>query len=179
MPPKAVQVIFGLIQTALYVDFAWVYYTRQRVKLRSGGVVDADDMRKSWLLRRIFGKHVDRSGEDGHGDDEESAPALGGFGGRGGRGVGGNTGNGRSAWGKRGISVSADDGTLGQEGQPFREEDDDDAEEGVMDIDAPDAKMKDPDELAKALDDEEDEAGGSSSISRVPTGVRGGDEWRD
>lgn len=140
--------------------------------------MDADDMRKSWLLRRIFGKHVDRSGGEG-GDDEESAPALGrGFGG--GRGSSGNGNAGRSAWGKRGISVSADDGTLGHEGQPFHEEDDDDAEEGVMDLDAPDAKMKDPDELAKALDEDEgDEAGGSSSTSRVPSGVRGGDEWRD
>lgn len=120
---------------------------------------------------------MDRSsggGGEGGADDEESAPALGGFGGRGDR----TAGNGRSAWGKRGISVSADDGTLGHEGQPFSEEDDD-AEEGVMDLDAPDAKMKDPDELAKALDDEDDEAGGSSSSSRVPSGVRGGDEWRD
>lgn len=179
VPPKAVQVIFGLIQTALYVDFAWVYYTRQRVKLRSGGVVDADDMRKSWLLRRIFGKHVDRDSEDGGrglGDDEESAPALGG-----GRRSG--AGGGRSAWGKRGISVSADDGVLGQEGQQLFG-DEDDEENGVMDVDAPDAKMKDPDELARALDDEDDEAaaGGSSSGaggSGVPTGVRGGDEWRD
>lgn len=167
--PKPVQVIFGLIQTALYVDFAWVYYTRQRVKLRSGGVVDADDMRKSWLLRRIFGKHVDRDAADGAGggdDDEESAPALGG---------GRNTRR-SSAWGKRGISVSADDGVLGQEGQPFSE---DDEENGVMDVDAPDAKMKDPDELARALEDEEDEAGGSSSSPGLPSGVRGGDEWRD
>lgn len=178
VPPKPVQVIFGLLQTALYVDFAWVYYTRQRVKLRSGGVVDADDMRKSWLLRRIFGKHVDREAAraDGAGrgdDDEEGAPALGGGGGR--RAGGG--GGGRSAWGKRGISVSADDGVLGQEGQPFME--DDDEENGVMDVDAPDAKMKDPDELARALDDDEEEAGGSSSGSGVPSGVRSGDEWRD
>lgn len=137
-------------------------------------------MRKSWLLRRIFGKHVDRDAhgrsEGGDGDDEESAPALG-RGGRNGNGIGGNGNTARSAWGKRGISVSADDGTLGHEGQPFSEEDDE--EEGVMDLDAPDAKMKDPDELARALDDEEDEAGAGSSSSRVPTGVRGGDEWRD
>lgn len=157
--PKPVQIIFGLIQTALYVDFAWVYYTRQRVKLRSGGVVDADDMRRSWLLRRIFGKHVDSqiSGND----DEESAPALG--------------GNGRapkrSAWGRRGISVSAD-----QDDAPFSEE-----EHGIVDADGesvdPDAKMKDPDELALALDDEDEEEAGSSS--RVPSGVSNGGEWRD
>lgn len=168
--PKPVQVIFGLIQTALYVDFAWVYYTRQRVKLRSGGLVDADDMRQSWLLRRIFGKHVDRDAAGGEGDDEESAPALGVGGGR-------NGAPRRSAWGKRGISVSADDGTLAGEGRPFSE---DDEENGVMDLDAPDAKMKDPDELARALDeDDEEEAGGSGSGSALPTGVRGGDEWRD
>ncbi|CAN8101124.1 unnamed protein product [Discula destructiva] len=182
-PPKAVQVIFGLLQTALYVDFAWVYYTRQRVKLRSGGVVDADDMRQSWLLRRIFGKHVDRDVAAAAADDEESAPALG--------RSNGSSSNGaprRSAWGKRGISVSADDGTLAGEGRPFSEEDDDE-ENGVMDLDAPDAKMKDPDELARALDeDDEDEAaaaaaaaaaGGNSSSSAVPHDVRGGDEWRD
>lgn len=179
--PKWVQVLFGLLQTALYVDFAWVYYTRQRVKLRSGGVVDADDMRQSWLLRRIFGKHVDRDaalaagGEDGN--DEESAPALGGRGG----GGGGGGGRGRSAWGKRGISVSADDGTLAGEGRAFsEEEEDDDAghENGVLDLDAPDAKMKDPDELARALDEDEDEEAGEGG-SAIPHDVRGGDEWRD
>ncbi|KAF3764472.1 putative ER lumen protein retaining receptor [Cryphonectria parasitica EP155] len=174
--PKPVKVIFGLLQTALYVDFAWVYYTRQRVKLRSGGVVDADDMRKSWLLRRIFGNHVDRDAAGGRAeDDEEGGPALGG-GGRGGR----NGNAGRGAWGKRGISVSADDGVLGGEGRPFMEDDEDEEEHGITDVDAPDAKMRDPDELAMALDDDEDETGGSSSsAAAVPSGVKGGDEWRD
>ncbi|KFY20712.1 hypothetical protein V493_07631, partial [Pseudogymnoascus sp. VKM F-4281 (FW-2241)] len=46
--PETVAVIFGVLQTLLYVDFAWVYYSRQRVKLRSGGIVDADDLSKSW-----------------------------------------------------------------------------------------------------------------------------------
>ncbi|KAK7743539.1 hypothetical protein SLS53_004073 [Cytospora paraplurivora] len=160
--PKAVQVIFGLLQTALYVDFAWVYYTRQRVKLRSGGLVDADDMRRSWLLRRIFGKHVDSQvGSEQH--DEEGAPAL-----------GNGRGQGRSAWGRRGISVSADDGLLGQDGAAFSEE-----EHGIVDggdVD-PDARMKDPDELALALDDEDEEGAGASS--RVPTGIHDGGEWRD
>ncbi|KAJ0108915.1 hypothetical protein J7T55_005458 [Diaporthe amygdali] len=165
--PKPVQIIFGLIQTALYVDFAWVYYTRQRVKLRSGGVVDADDMRRSWLLRRIFGKHVDTQGGRGGDDDEESAPAL-----------GNGRGPKRSAWGRRGISVSADDGVLGGDAEAFSEE-----EHGILGADGesvdPDAKMKDPDELALALDDDDDEGGGSSGSSRVPADVRGGDEWRD
>lgn len=171
LKPRAVQVIFGILQTAFYVDFAWVYYTRQRVKLRSGGVVDADDMRNSWLLRRIFGKHVDREGP-ADGDDEESAPALGG--GRGANGRGG-----RSAWGKRGISVSADDGVLGADGREGAFDDEEDEEHGITDVDAPDAKISDPDELAKALDDDEEEGAGESSSSSVPTGVRGGDEWRD
>ena len=49
-----------------------------------------------------------------------------------------------------------------------------------MDLDAPDAKMKDPDELARALDEEEEEeASGSSRGAGVPSGVRGGDEWDD
>lgn len=165
--PKPVQIIFGLIQTALYVDFAWVYYTRQRVKLRSGGVVDADDMRRSWLLRRIFGRHVESSGGRDVDDDEESAPAL-----------GDGRGPKRSAWGRRGISVSADDGVLDADGGRFSEE-----EHGILGADGesvdPDAKMKDPDELALALDDEDEEGGGSSGSSRVPADVRGGDEWRD
>ncbi|PSR77906.1 ER lumen protein retaining receptor-domain-containing protein [Coniella lustricola] len=178
-PPNMTKVIFGILQTALYLDFAWVYYTRQRVKLRAGGLVDADDMRKSWLLRRIFGNHVDRDSAAG-GDDEESRPALGGA---------GNGATRRGGWGKRGISVSADDGVLGSEGRPFME-DDDEEENGIADIDAPDAKMKDPDELASALDDEDDHdattAGGSGSSNgsgsgsaSVPHGVGGGAEWRD
>ncbi|KAK4094321.1 hypothetical protein Purlil1_926 [Purpureocillium lilacinum] len=154
--PNAVSVIFGIIQTALYVDFAWVYYTRQRVKLRGGGVVDADDMRRGWLLRRIFGKRVEQA------EDEESTPALGDEG----RG-------GRPKWGARGISVSADEGVLEADGHHR-----DDADLDTVD---PDAKMRDPDELARALDDDEDEAGASSSAPKktnVP-GIRSGDEWND
>src|SRR6266536_599278 len=50
-----VAVMFGIIQSVLYLDFAWVYWTRQRVKLRRGGVVDSDDLRKGWLVNRIIG----------------------------------------------------------------------------------------------------------------------------
>ncbi len=99
--------MFGTIQVLLYLDFAWVYYTRQRVKLRNGGIVDADDIRRGWLLNRIFGKHLDREG-----DDEESAPALGSNGNA--NGNGGSRAP-RAKWGARGISVSADDTTLEQE----------------------------------------------------------------
>jgi len=63
--------------------------------------------------------------------------------------------------------------------------DDDDEEHGVTGgLDA-DAKMRDPDELAKALDEDDEDATlpGSSSghtDARVtPSGVRSGDEWND
>lgn len=164
--PDAVSVIFGLIQTALYIDFAWVYYTRQRVKLRGGGVVDADDMRRGWLLRRIFGKRVENAEED---DDEESA--------RGPLGDPSDTrrGGARPKWGARGISVSADDGVLETE-RHNRERDELD---GGVD---PDAKMQDPDELAKALDDDDENTPlrpDHDEPNGAPSGTRAGDEWRD
>lgn len=92
--------IFGIIQTALYIDFAWVYYSRQRVKLRGGGVVDSDDLSKSFLVRRIIGKGSRADREDG---DEEDAPL--------GVAQENNTVRppGGTRWGARGISVSADD----------------------------------------------------------------------
>jgi hypothetical protein len=157
-PPDAIAVIFGIIQTALYVDFAWVYYTRQRVKLRGGGVVDADDLNRGWFLYRIFGKHAPAT-------DEEN---------------GRDAGGGRARWGSRGISVSADDGVLDTE------RDNRDHHEGLDAAVDPDARMHDPDELAKALDDDDDDeedtplrAGQSSSQARTPAGIRSGDEWND
>ncbi|KAI1328884.1 ER lumen protein retaining receptor-domain-containing protein [Xylariaceae sp. FL0255] len=164
--PNAVSVIFGIIQTALYVDFFWVYYTRQRVKLRYGGIVDADDIRRGWLLQRIFGNKRFQQSVD---DDEESAPALG-------REENGNQR--RSKWGARGISISADDTTLEQE--PLRGEEDEFS--GSVD---PDAKMKDPDELARALDDDDDDDLGASSSSssnvhkNAPAGINDENEWRE
>ena len=94
-----ISVIFGVIQTALYVDFAWVYYTRQRVKLRGGGVVDADDLNKSFLVRRIIGRGSRADQEE---NDDGDGEAQGGQ---------QNDAIGQSArkWGARGISVSADD----------------------------------------------------------------------
>ncbi|KAG6223410.1 hypothetical protein E4U26_004560 [Claviceps purpurea] len=169
--PDAVAVMFGCIQTALYVDFAWVYYTRQRVKLRGGGIVDADDLRRGWLLSRIFGKKF-----ESHDADEESAPALGDDSHDARRPA-------RHGWGARGISVSADEHDF-DEG-PHHDEDG--LEEGVD----PDARMQDPDELAKALDDDDEgiptASVGVSSTSTskpakedsVPSGIRSGDEWRD
>src|SRR2546423_14114442 len=49
-----IAVIFGVIHTAFYIDFAWVYWTRQRVKLRGGGVVDSEDLRKGWLINKVI-----------------------------------------------------------------------------------------------------------------------------
>ncbi|EJT74471.1 ER lumen protein retaining receptor [Gaeumannomyces tritici R3-111a-1] len=165
-PPNAVSVIFGIVQVALYVDFAWVYYGRQRVKLRNGGVVDSDDLNRGWLLNRIFGnKHVREE------DDEESAPALGGQNGL-------HTPRAsRAKWGARGISVSADDTTLEHD----RERSDGDHNvDGSVD---PDAKMKDPDELALALDEDDDEgiptAGSSSGNRGEPDSEIRNDEWKD
>lgn len=168
--PNAVSVIFGIIQTALYFDFFWVYYTRQRVKLRYGGIVDADDIRRGWLLNRIFGnKHFENNEED-----EESAPALGGD-------ENANASSQRrSKWGARGISISADDTT-------FEQEHHHDLNDGISGAIDPDAKMKDPDELARALDDDDEDddddngaASGSHSNAKknVPPGVNDENEWR-
>lgn len=159
--PNAVSVIFGIVQTVLYIDFAWVYYTRQRVKLRNGGIVDADDLSRGWFLHRIF-KRDTHAGTD----DEESAPALGGS---------ENRRKNRPKWGARGISVSADEGVLDADHTGRRQLDDD--LESTID---PDAKMKDPDELAKALDDEDDGAGPSRNAGEsAPSGISNGQEWRE
>lgn len=91
-------VLFGIIQTTFYVDFAWVYWTRQRVKLRNGGIVDSDDLRRGFLVSRVLGR-VDSSIDDEEraridgGSDNSSAP------------VPRKTGH----WGARGISVSANE----------------------------------------------------------------------
>lgn len=207
-PPNPVSVIFGIVQTALYVDFAWVYWTRQRVKLRDGGIVDADDMRRGWLLRRIFGARGTQPGDDdGLGadgeEDEESAPALGRRapgagrggargGGRGGFGNGaGANGNGSgskaadkkpSRWGARGISVSADEGVLAADAAMGAHEEgvlggDDEATSGAG-VD-PDARMKDPDELARALVEDYDEDDDPLPAAAALSGVENGNEWRD
>ncbi len=91
-------VLFGVIQTAFYVDFAWVYWTRQRVKLRNGGIVDSDDLSRGFLVSRVLGQvdsgmdDEERGGIDGS-SDNPSAPAP----------------IKRGNWGARGVSVSADE----------------------------------------------------------------------
>ncbi|KAH8700360.1 ER lumen protein retaining receptor-domain-containing protein [Talaromyces proteolyticus] len=89
--------VFGVVQTLLYVDFAWVYYTRQRVKLRRGGIVDSEDLRKSWFIGKILNSRAVHS----HGPEEEEEPLD--------PEAAGNGGTSNSRWGARGISVSADE----------------------------------------------------------------------
>lgn len=61
--------IFGLVQTALYLDFAWVYWTRQRVKLRGGSIVDEADLGKGWLVRRFVGGRGGSGEQNGDGEN--------------------------------------------------------------------------------------------------------------
>lgn len=88
--------VWGSIQTAMMIDFAWVYWTRQRVKLRHGGVVDSDDLGRGWLV----GRFINRKSLD-FDYDEEAAPAR------------TNAPQPKNKWGRRGISVSADEGIVG------------------------------------------------------------------
>lgn len=101
MKPDPVAVIFGVVQTAFYIDFAWVYYTRQRVKLRNGGVVDSDDLSRGWLMSKVLGRGAPDM------DEEDRVATNDGYQAQTARHVGS-----RSGWGARGISVSADEGIL-------------------------------------------------------------------
>jgi ER lumen protein retaining receptor len=100
---EPVAFIFGVIQTLLYVDFAWVYYSRQRVKLRGGGVVDSDDLSKSFLVRRFLGgnRRSEDNNENITAEDEALADQESGT-------IRPSAQRGGSNWGARGISVSAD-----------------------------------------------------------------------
>lgn len=146
--------VWGTIQTALIIDFAWVYWTRQRVKLRRGGVVDSEDLSRGWLVGRFVG----RKSVDFDFDDEEAATNR------------EQDGRPKNQWGRRGISVSAD--------------------EGVHDRDAPRRKSPgnghaDPESqpLADpaAFEDESDDEAPPPPAPSITheSGVRGGDEWND
>ncbi|KAF1825541.1 uncharacterized protein K489DRAFT_378082 [Dissoconium aciculare CBS 342.82] len=107
-PELPTSIVFGIIQTALYLDFAWVYYSRQRVKLRGGGLVDSEDLSKSFIVNRFIGRR-NRTGDNStdHDDLDDDAALE-------------NQENGvirpsGRSWGPRGISVSADDDTLATE----------------------------------------------------------------
>lgn len=106
-----ISVIFGIIQTLFYIDFAWVYWTRQRVKLRGGGVVDGDDLSKSYLVRRFIGRQSTSNDDDIA--DEDAGLA--------GQESGGVRPRGGRNWGARGLSVSADDTLVEHHGHADRD----------------------------------------------------------
>ncbi|KAB8360597.1 hypothetical protein FH972_024335 [Carpinus fangiana] len=154
-----ISVIFGLIQTALYVDFGWVYWTRQRVKLRGGAVVDSDDLSKGWLVKRLIG---DRGR---HTDDEEHAAAGTAPGGR---------------WGARGISVSADDGVHdvhAGEGLTDPEQFEDGDGDGDSDSGKPAPPAKSP--SSKSSRDQPYADQESGVVDTASSGISNGSEWRD
>ncbi|KAL6714119.1 hypothetical protein ACLMJK_008613 [Lecanora helva] len=95
-------VLFGIIQTAFYVDFAWVYWSRQRVKLRNGGIVDSDDLSRGFLVSRVLGRGDSNL-------DEEERLGTSSAGHEGTESAARKAGN----WGPRGISVSANGDGMG------------------------------------------------------------------
>lgn len=140
---------FGVVQTALYFDFAWVYWTRQRVKLRGGGVVDGEDISRGWLVSKILGSKnldegdVDAEEREGLARQEEGGATL-------------PTPKHAKGWGPRGISVSADEG-VHENGHAAR------------------GDMTDPAAFEDDLDDDAEE----HAIKPAAAGISGGEEWRD
>ncbi|KAI9892551.1 MAG: ER lumen protein-retaining receptor 3 [Vezdaea aestivalis] len=150
---RIITMVFGIIQTAFYIDFAWVYWSRQRVKLRGGGVVDDDDLRKSWVLRRVLGDR-DSSGDAERGAAGES-----------------QSGSAQGRWGARGISVSADEDLDDRKAIVAKG---DKANKSQND---PHAR---PGELAGILEnDESDDEDGILPEVGNPSVTAGADEWRD
>lgn len=145
--PEAIAVIFGVIQTALYVDFAWVYWTRQRVKLRGGGVVDSDDLRKGFLVHRALDHTGGReSVEDPEAQDQQAAAAA----------ADGQRQPSNNRWGARGVSIAADD-TLdnhhhGKNGKGTAVNGSAGEATGMFEDDSDDDFMHDHDDDAPALD---------------------------
>lgn len=133
------------------VDFAWVYWTRQRVKLRHGGVVDSDDLGRGWLVGRFVGrKSLDFD------FDEEAAS-----------GRSHDAVQPKNKWGRRGISVSADDDV---EGAPKRK--------GPTsgNVDSESQPLADPAAFEDESDDDAPPPAAGSSTTGHESGVRG-DEW--
>lgn len=99
-------VVFGVLQTILYVEFAWIYWRRQRVKIRdNGAILDGEDFIAGGLILRWIGKLGGKSGE---------------------RTTGGGW-RGRGAGGGGGISVSADE-EADLVGEEFGDSDEDEDE---------------------------------------------------
>ncbi|KAL6253105.1 hypothetical protein RBB50_000826 [Rhinocladiella similis] len=156
--PDAISVIFGIVQTAFYVDFAWVYWTRQRVKLRGGGVVDAEDLRKGWLVNRVF-----KQGQEPTEEDEAEA---------GNREPNGNAQPKVNRWGPRGISISADD-TLHEHDKGKRAVNNGDTEADPML--APGSFQPDPESFEFADDDDDDAPQLDEPGNKV---LNSDEEWR-
>jgi len=148
------QFTFGVIQTAFYFDFAWVYWTRQRVKLRGGGVVDGEDLSRGWLVSRIIGRRsIDESGRDA-GEREGLARQE--------EGTIRQEDRGSDRWGARGISVSAD--------------------EGVHDLHPTNGTTKGG--MTDPADFEDDDEGDAAFVDEPAvdgdhSGVLNGEEWRE
>jgi hypothetical protein len=92
------------------------------VKLRGGGIIDSDDLRHGWLLGPLVGKHKDLETLD-----EEEAPGA----------SGSSRSSNKRGWGRKGISVSADEGLRGEDSRPLTNPDafedlDDDDEPGPV-----------------------------------------------
>ena len=138
--PDAISVIFGIIQTAFYADFAWVYWTRQRVKLRGGAVVDSDDLRKGFLVNRVL-----HTGRDSQEEDPEDPEAQ----------ANGHTEpqprSNTNRWGARGVSISADD-TLHDHTKKGKGKPDQSSESAAM-LDNDDVFLSDEDDDAPQIDD--------------------------
>jgi ER lumen protein retaining receptor len=144
--------VWGSIQTALILDFAWVYWTRQRVKLRRGGVVDSEDLGRGWLVGRFAG----RKSVDFDFDEEAAAPRR--------EEVGAT-----NKWGRRGISVSADEGV---EGAPQRKR------PAAGGADPESQPLADPAAFEDESDDDAPPPTVGSSARSHDSGVRR-DEWDD
>ena len=155
-----ISIIFGVLQTALYLDFAWVFWSRQRVKLRGGGLVDSDDLRKGWLVSRVLGhNNLDVDEEEAAVPDAAAGAAV--------------PKNG-SRWGARGISISADEGDL-------------DSPSNIANKDTSAARAHAGDEeLAGILEEDEDDDGDNDGLLSGPAvddgaleGMGGEREWRE
>lgn len=134
-----------------------MYWTRQRVKLRRGGVVDSEDFGRGWLVGRFVG----RKSVDFDFDEEEAGRRQ--------------DGQPKNKWGRRGISVSADEGV---HDAPRR------TGPGNGSADPEQQPLTDPAAFEDESDDEQDAPppkATSASTSAAPheSGVRGGDEWND
>ena len=143
--PDPIAVVFGVLQTVLYADFAWVYYTRQRVKLRAGVVVDGDDLRKSFLVGKILGQ-----GSRGDADRSEDGAVDG--------------------WGRRNVSVSADDEPVMPQRTRVRPEEADRL--ALLE------EMEEEEELTMHEEDSEPHKQVTATTESDVPGMSDGEEWR-